>query len=172
MAELLSIQSVPAGLLELLGMKGTGINPRTLESAVRATVDARQMFALARLSSPADGFNSGAAGTNALLVVPEGQWWIVLSVQGILRVDGAACTYLEGNVQLRYGAAGLLSVQRGVLTLGDNSALDDNQTMHIGWHAPEPVILRPGGAIAANIQWIRGAASADVAVQANIGVLS
>ena len=172
MADLQSVQQVPQGLLEILGMKGTGQNPRTLDSAMQANADVRQMLALSRLASPASGFTSGAVGTAVEVTVPQNEWWVLLTAAGIVRVDDAATVLLSGVVEVRFGAIGRLAVSQGTLIRQGTSALPVGQLRTIPFCAPYPLVLRPGGGISCRIDNLLSGATAEAAIQVNVGVFS
>jgi hypothetical protein len=172
MAELLSVQAVPQGLLELLGMKGSGVNPKTLDSVVQGVLDVRQAYALSRLSNPFDGFNTGGQGTSAIVTVPEGQIWMLLSVVGTLITGDALSTEYGGSVDLSFSSVGRIPVAWQVRHNGAGTALPNNDSMNIPFVPPYPMLLRGGASIEVRCSKLIGGAVIDVGLEANVGIFS
>lgn len=171
MAELKSVQSIPSGVLELLGMKGSGQNPKTFEDALRGVIDVRQLYALPRMATAFDGFNAGAIGTKATLTVPANEHWLLLQVQGLVRVDGAATVLIAGSIEIDFGIVAQLDVTREELKLGDGAVLADNTVLQVPWFPPYPVMLRGGSRISCSLDHAIGDGVGDVAVQAAFAIL-
>lgn len=169
MAELQSVQAVPQGLLELLGMKGSGQNPRTLDSIIDGVVDVRQMYALQRLSSPSAGFTA----TFAELTVPATETWVLLTAQGVMRTTGATTTYAQGALYIGFGnGIGELAVATQKLELAAGGAMPSGLAATLPFCAPYPLVLRPGGTIGCREAARIGGAALEYAIQVNVGVLS
>lgn len=165
MAELFSIQRIPAGLLQLLGMRGTGKNPGALSDQVIGTLDLRQAYQLDQLDTEASAFVTGPSGTNAVITVPDNEWWVVTQILAIARVDGILTTFIESHVQISQGRQGRLTVARETYQNGDNSVLPDNAVVHCGVVLPYPMIVSPAATLASVVRFV-GGANADTAVQA------
>jgi hypothetical protein len=140
-----TIQRVPRGLLDLLGLKGFGDNPTELEDKVRGVVDLTQLYLGDQFVSLATGTpNISANGFNVaadqVLTVPAGTYWLV---------SGFVC---QRSVAL--AAATSCSVQLGVSRLGAVSAMPlapdervvlTGETFSLGvCFNPGQLVLRPG----------------------------
>lgn len=145
MAGRFTIQRVPRGLLDLLGLKGFGDNPSELEDKVRAHVDITQLYlgdqfqsaATATANISANGFNTAAT---SLLTVPAGTYWLVSGFVAQRSVALPAATNFAVQLGvLRQGSASpmpLLPDERVVLT-GETFAL--GVTLN-----PGQLVMRPG----------------------------
>lgn len=86
------IQTQAAGLLSLLGIKGTGDNPQELGAAVVPTVDMLAYYLPRNLEtqSNATGPAPLAAGAGVSITVPASEYWFVRDLSGSLLASAAA----------------------------------------------------------------------------------
>lgn len=172
MAEIQSVQSVPQGLLELLGMKGSGVNPRSLDSVVQANIDVRQMYALSKLSSPSASAAAGAPPVEARITVPDNEWWMLLGASTTVISDTGGMTYVAATISVSFGSQGLIPVAEE--NWGPGITFVAGSSVHtLPFFPPYPLVLRPGSAIAGRFYWAQPAGvTASVNLQVNVGVLS
>jgi len=121
MAGPLTIQRFPRGLLDLLGMKGTGQAPTSLAELLAGTIDATQFYLFERITTTTKFLANSAIGgyrTDATLTVPAGELWIFDTASYFIAVSAA------GSIRLTP------AYQRAVST-GDWSGLGV-QTQQVG----------------------------------------
>lgn len=82
MAGPFSIARVPAGLLELLSMKGPGKLPENLAPELRSIVNVTELYAADLRRSATAQFSAAAAGYNANVnsTIPAGEIWVVVNI--------------------------------------------------------------------------------------------
>lgn len=86
------IQTQAAGLLSLLGIKGTGDNPQELGAAVVPTVDMLAYYLPRNLETVSQSIGPAplAANTGVGITVPAGEYWFVRDLSGALLASAAA----------------------------------------------------------------------------------
>lgn len=99
-----TVQRVPLGALDLLGMKGTGTVSSELLAAIQAGVDLTEFFMFDRMS--AKTFQTGvinAQGINmtAGLIVPQGEIWLLTACSATAAALGAGESYTVRMVLAR-----------------------------------------------------------------------
>ena len=139
-----TVQTFPAGLLDMLGMKGTGKAPSEIDGNLRASVELLQLYLeqsmqRAHLSTgvvAAPGF-SGATGTSA--IVPDGHLWLVRSITTYTTAMAAGEAY---RVRLGFQTAFL----GPWFLFGDTVAAAAGVTDRIafGWLMWPPFVMYPG----------------------------
>lgn len=79
MAGPFTIQRVPRGVLELLGLRGSGDLPHEMAQEIRATLDIGPFYGFDLLRTPSSLVAAVANGwnTTAALTVPAGEIWVV-----------------------------------------------------------------------------------------------
>lgn len=144
MARGTSIQKVPAGLLAMLNMKGTGQNPVDLAMQVLPTIDLSEAY-----SAPLIGFQQietiTAIGQDAALTVPDGFVWRLLGMGTVMTntgTGGAMIATTELRVPRETG--GGLSV--GIW--GEyGTTLITNEPREFGTLLDRPLWLPPGSVL-------------------------
>lgn len=170
MADLRSIQRVPIGLLELLGMKGSGTNPNAITSEVRPVVDLAQMYGI-RTIDQASAINAALAiGGTMTITVPQNEHWLLFNAFTFFTGGGGTITELGGNVALDLGSGQSFVVAQN----RDSSAagFPAASSMQIPWQAPYPWIIKPGGAIIGQCTLLTGAAACVGSITASFARLA
>lgn len=146
------IQRLPAGLIDLLGMRATGQTPATLAQSTQPTLDLFNLYAQDRriTQSGSPGVAPTVGGWLPIVtfsaVVPAGKLWLLFHASAIVPA-AAAATSLTGFVALRRFSAGGTSVD---LPLTDTqTAQDAARSVACRAEFPEPIVLRAGD----NIGW-------------------
>lgn len=174
MAEIESVQAIPQGLLEILGMKGSGINPRSLDSVLQGVIDVRQMYALNVVSTQSALAAAAVPINTATVTVPPNENWVLLSaVATLVAADGASSLVLAG-VGMGFGAAAtpILCTTKNLIR-GAGALFSIGSTLAVPFFPPYPVLIRGGGSVFA--QYIHSqptTSSWSVSIVANVGVLS
>lgn len=145
-----SIQRVPIGLLDHLGIKSTGDNPSILTDSVIPTVDLTPMYLINRweyinvTTAVAGAIGVVTAATPTDLQVPNGQLWIVQDFSVRSAAIPAATSYRLTLVAF--------NAQTGIpfafAPLAQTSGV--GEAVGINW--PGPIVLRPGEACGVFVQ--------------------
>lgn len=125
------IQRPPAGLLELLGLRGTGNTPVALEDYLRGTLDLTTLYMapLARNVRGATGVaaaNGFFAGTG--LVIPTGEIWVLTALAASSSNMAAGESYRLAPAVSLGGAVNTLEI----FTQGQQSAAGITQRIGTG----------------------------------------
>lgn len=167
------IQRYPAGLLGLLGAKGTGQTPKLLNDDVQAAVDITDYWAIGSVvqaqwqTNAANSVSWWAVTSSTVgglpLLVPPGEFWWVQSMCARTGAVGAASSIrgAVGVVQNGYFAPWIAG-NEGAAVTGEAflSALQG------------PILLPPGSQIGVyQTAWLAGGASHQFVIAANVTVL-
>lgn len=137
---MLPIGRSPSGLLELLGLKGSGANPRSLSEVLQGTLALDQLY-LAPLRTRTIAVTSviNANGNWVAMTVPAAELWLLENV-----------TYYTGTA---LGAGESYRLVPGIFWAG-SAAAQQNLGVEKLWQAtdrpaqgydlPTPIILQPG----------------------------
>lgn len=103
MAGPLDIQKVPRGLLDALGLKGSGRSPVALAPETRLTFPSDWAY-LYDAATRTQGVNlTGTNGFNTSWTVPFGECWIVTQLTGLV-TNGVGVTCVMAPAVIRIGA--------------------------------------------------------------------
>lgn len=159
MAGPLTIQRVPRGLLDFLGLRGSGRLPNDLTPEIQAQIDATVLYAL-------DDFNwvrgtDGAANTSWLKyapqTVPAGEMWVVASCWATC-ATGAAVTVGSVRPAIRRAAGGLFD---NYISNESQATIAVNSDARYGWTFPwGQLVLLPQDIIGVALQNVAGGAAA------------
>ena len=89
----MTAQRYPAGLLELLGSKSSGINPDSIAPTIQGSVDLTQFYGLSQEAykqEPNSGFTAIAEGAGLTLTVPGDQWWLLHDLSMVIEKTATA----------------------------------------------------------------------------------
>lgn len=164
MANPQTIQRVPSGLLELLGMKGTGQTPPVLASELAGVVDTTQMYLRSVLSSQSIVNAAAVLATAVDITVPDNQYWILRGAYVRLQ-PAAGCTALAAALQI--GNIGTIIP----VAWNEFSTFGTNFVMSLPWQPPQPWILAPGDFLRGNINALAGAASVNLGLTVQFGLI-
>lgn len=107
MADRFTIQRVPRGVLELLGLRGSGDLPHDMAQEIRATIDIGPFYGFDLLRTPSSLTAAIANGwnTTTALTVPAGEIWVPSNI----------------SVELGSGVGAAAQVWLGYKRLQDNT---------------------------------------------------
>lgn len=147
MADPLTIQRYPRGLLDLLGSKSSGQNPVVLSEVVQPIIDVGQLYqvdlAEARSATTAAANLTGAYGvTGTNLTVPAGEVWLLHNLSLAANTNLAA----GESYQVR-GAIYRSQWAQWQLSNASVSCGGVNTRPALGWQFHRPEILRPGDSV-------------------------
>lgn len=162
------IQRTSRGLLQFLGMVGTGVPPTLMADEVRPAVDLLHFFGTTQIirvgaSGAANAQNPGDA---VVATVPSDTYWIMLG--GNVAVGPAAAGDImrtSFRVQVTPAAPG--PVATGQVQLGQSelmTAQAANAVLSFGLTLPQPFILSPGDSIRGTVLDSNVAAALDMSV--------
>ena len=92
MADRFTIQRVPRGVLELLGLRGSGDLPHDMAQEIRATLDIGPFYGFDLLRTPSSLLSAMSAGfnTSTALTVPAGEMWAVTNISAEISTAAAS----------------------------------------------------------------------------------
>ncbi len=103
------IQRIPGGLLDQLGIRGTGRNPEAVLEELRTVIDLTDYYSVGLIESVSEtevGIQPNAGSVRSTIDVPAGEAWRVLSIG--YRVENAASdTAWDGAPFIRPGGVGV-----------------------------------------------------------------
>lgn len=147
MADPLTIQRYPRGLLDLLGSKSNGQNPVQLAQVVAPVIDVSALYQFDLVEQRAATTNAanlpGAWGvTGSNLTVPAGELWLVHNL------SLAANTNLVAGESYQVRGA-IYRAQWSQWQLSDQSVscADAGSRPALGWQFHRPEIMRPGDSV-------------------------
>jgi len=145
MADRLTIQRLPTGLLDILGMQSTGDTPHSLEQSVSATLDTTELYLMDRFArrieqcaviAATGTFIAGLPVASPLGPSPGEQWMLYgITVTSTPLVAATAVTYVFSLSRTSLGGTQYLSSQQ---TVTNPNLFGQGQL----WE--RPMILRPG----------------------------
>lgn len=147
MADPLTIQRYPRGLLDLLGSKSSGQNPIVLAEVVQPTIDVSALYQFDLVDARSATTNAanlpgawGVTGTN--LTVPAGELWLLHNL------SFAANTNLAAGESYKVTGA-IFRSQWSQWQLGPTYAEVSgvNTRPALGWQFQRPEIMRPGDSV-------------------------
>lgn len=161
----LRIQRIPAGLLNFLGIVGSGRTLEELSQTVSPIVDVSGFYQQPDLDSIASAnVQVAAEGDEARIVVPPGESWKLIALGAVmvaLTPPEQAFFYCGYGIENGTGVPGL--TVPFVFQQQPKVVAAPTETIRIGGTLPQVVILPPGGHImAAIMQPIGGLPSIQV----------
>jgi hypothetical protein len=166
MAQLDSVQRVPPGLLELLGMRGTGQLPTRLVDTLSGELALLDAYG-SQSSAVRSAIGLAVAPNGTInLPVPAGQAWIVKSF-GAQIIAAAGATFVSATLQISSGASGSAADVRSerwpTAVIPATGAILDLNTLF-----PSYLWLRAGSVMTVRIRELTGVATIDGSVNAFI----
>jgi len=151
-ADRFTIQRVPTGLLDVLGMKTSGDNPSSLAPFVQAGLDLREFYDTQTITWRVfnQGGANGAVGVRTFNtgttppIVPDGELWVVrnFGMSSVNLAVGESYTIRLGWARNVFGSNRPLNWwQYPPQTFTGTAA---GVGVNIGWQLPYPLIWMPG----------------------------
>jgi hypothetical protein len=163
------VQRFPSGLLELLGMKGTGEFPKELAGIYSGVIPLHQLLARSTMQFRTVFDPAAAQGGIVQFQVPERETWLLVATN--VRVAGAvAITSL--------GVATYVTANRaaGAVTQAVNASRFQAPyapaNLHSPWQPAVPWVLLSGDQIQAVLAEIAGAATTGLVLDISYGVFT
>lgn len=152
MADKFTIQRLPVGLLDLLGMQSTGDTPNALSSETQAVIDLTDYYLTDRLTAIQG--TTGVIGVTGAYgspqIVPAGFQWLVYGI-----------TFTSVNTAAATGLSWVPAIYRSNVNqyqmLGDKQVVGAAAQIGRGTWWERPVIMRPGDYGACYVTEITGA---------------
>jgi hypothetical protein len=158
MADAKTIQRLPSGLLDLLGMQSTGDTPHLISGEVVPIVDLMNMYLTDRLR----GQNAATANVTVVGNLPStvgpaaGEQWLVYGITGSSTGALAAATGFTANLFINRASTGFVQFITPPYAVA-NPAL---WAGGVSW--TEPVIMRPGDTVGVWISAVTGAPASGI----------
>lgn len=169
MAGPFDIQRVPKGLVDTLGMRGTGDNPHVLGQEVRSTIETTDFYLIERLSTFQLSTQAvlAAAATfypvDTASIVPPGQFWLMYSLSFRTGSVIPAATGVKFFGCIQQTSIPCIVTDQAVGAVGESPGT--------GAHWERPRILRPGDRPTVFCSGITGAPGLAVLVEAQFAVI-
>ena len=136
------IQRTPTGLLQYLGMVGTGIPPTLMADEVRASFDITPFYNAGVIAGQSVAGNVQVPGNTQIATVPAGQAWLVL---------GGQLSVQAGAIGETVRTSALIGLKDGnnvrVATSQTMTSLAATARLSHGFMLPNPILLTPGESI-------------------------
>ena len=162
MAGPLTVQRVPRGVLDYLGLRGSGDLPHELSNQVQLSVEAGALYGMDLLRATSKLLLALGTGftTDSTLTVPSGELWVVANISA--EIATAAASTFSGNVgykrlQDNPGSCRILNTPS--LTLAASQTGNLGNSCAFG-----EVILAPGDTIGVRCTAVTGTANATVMI--------
>jgi hypothetical protein len=143
------VNRVPPGLLSLLGIKSTGVNPTMLGEELTPTMDLTQMYAAGHavsLFGTTGVINAtGMWDGGGLTQVPAGEFWICDSVC-------ITSTAVLGAGTIYRGRAAVADVTGGIIRVLGPTSGNVTQTERFATQLQGPIYVRPNETIGVFIE--------------------
>lgn len=166
MANPASIQRVPAGLLNVLGMQSAGSTPPELAQLVNGVMDLLQFYALTQRQVLSAVGTPAIGGSVTLALTPASSWGVLFAARA--ESDRTATqTSLGNHVALQRGTTGLFQVYAAAI---------DPLPGHVGeleslLVPPYPLLLPPSSSLRLGVTALAGDATVNCTLTAEIGLL-
>lgn len=160
------IQRVPRGLNELLSIQG-GATPVALLEHVHGVIDLLPLYGLSQLQVQTANNAALAENGNVAVVVPNNQWWILFNCHGTF-VKTATATALRGDIELVIGGN---RIQTRSEELGPFGATETGNC-RVCYEPSQPRLLPPASEVRAVLAILGTDATANVSINAMVGVLA
>jgi len=162
-ADAKTIQRLPVGLLDLLGMQSTGDTPHLVSGEVSPTLELLDLYLTDRLT----GANVATANVTAVGPIntttgpAAGEMWMVYGITATSQGALAAATGFTGNLFVNRPSSGGFSQFYGPPQAVANPALWAGSV-----HFERPMIMRPGDTLGFWISAITGAPASALSITA------
>jgi hypothetical protein len=160
-----SVQAFPAGLLDILGLKGRGSWPGLLADQYVGTLPMLQMLAKSRLTTVTATNAAAGQGGIAQVVVPPNQHWLVQGADA--RGGGQAA-------MTNFGVAVLVatSIPGSAMPVAYDRFIPPLIVANydVPWAPAIPWLLQPGDSLVAVVRELAGVANTSITIQAQVGV--
>lgn len=170
MADPGSIQRVPAGLLNVLGMQSAGSTPPELAQLVSGVIDLLQFYGLTqRQVLSATQVAVGPLTDLNLELTPPTAWGILFNANANAGIV-AGMTGMQIVLGLQRGATGVFAAVASKIYLNAAGDLDDSGLWAI-FNPAYPLLLPPSSTLRVHLGGVAGVAGADIGVVGEIGLL-
>lgn len=150
MADRFTIQRVPRGVLELLGLRGSGDLPHDMAQEVRATLDIAPFYGMDLLrtvsnlnAAPGTGWNTSAT----VLTVPAGEIWVMQNLTTSISTGvGGACVGSFGYRRLQDNAGPIRMIGLPQINLAASQLYQQGLTFNWG-----QVVLTAGDSVGVTV---------------------
>jgi hypothetical protein len=140
MADKYTIQRLPVGLLDLLGMQSTGDTPHSIAESVIPSIELTDLYLTDRLASifgSSGALNATTSGNVANQGPPDGYQWLLYG-----------CSYTSGAVAAAASISWVPAIYRASLgayqAFGEKQLLAATQIAAKGIWFERPLVMRPG----------------------------
>lgn len=132
------IQRVPRGLLQYLGMVGSGRSPVDMADEVRGVFDLTPFYSRDLLTGVSQGDNVQNVGDTVVLPVPAGKAWLVICVQAGM-TTAIAGELIAPSARIRIGNNQIRFASWTKMTASAAAA-----QLSFGTYLPRPLLLTAG----------------------------
>jgi hypothetical protein len=158
MAGPFTIQRVPRGLLDFMGLRGSGQLPQELDDRIRATVDATVLYARDDWKW---AYQQNVLSTSwlktATHTVPQLEMWVISTCWATC-LTGPGVTAISRRPAIRRANAGLFD---NYIDHNAQFPVPENGDVRYGWTFPfGELILAPGDVMGATLEGITGGIAA------------
>jgi len=162
-----TIQRVPGGLLDLLGMQSSGALPGEVQSAVQAAINLEKYYLWQRQEIVYQALGSLLVGdvgvfTFPAWTVPPNQVWLLRNTSAWMRTANPALA--NQRIVIVLNRTGLAGASGRYFAMTDPRSVGPGECLSMGREFAEPVIIGPGQALAVMSEASTGAASASIDV--------
>lgn len=161
MAEPFDIQRFPSGLLELLGMRGSGSTPKQLGAEIRGIVDCAFLYASDNETLAFASNANFAQGGSLTIPITEHVMLTSLSVR--IAQNFATTTFMEAQLAVRTRTVLNTVTSRAWVAQAAGTLGGVGAAVELAFVPPwQPYVISPGGGL--NVQLGSLVGSADVSV--------
>lgn len=163
MADAKTIQRLPTGLLDLLGMQSTGDTPHLMSGEVQPTLDLTDLYLTDRLAG-ANVATANVAVVGPLLTTTgpaPGEMWLVYGITGSSTGVLAAASGFTGNLLVTRPSSGGFSQFVSPSVAVANPALWAGSVTY-----ERPMIMRPGDTLGYWVSAVTGAPASGISITA------
>jgi hypothetical protein len=164
------VQRYPQGLLEILGMKGTGDVPSQLANSYVGTLSIMQMLTRTNITRTLAANAAAVQGNTVIVTVPQNEVW-TLGTLNVRIPEQAAMTVVSTSVTVnRAGQPSVVASERwSALSAGPFVA---GGNLFLTWSPDEAWVLLPGETIVAALTTLAGVANAGLNLNVVAGVFT
>lgn len=164
----LKIQRLPRGLNDLLSIFG-GQTPQNLEETVRGSLELLQFYGLQQRQLLA--LNNAALAEGGNVQVTAAQWFVLFGAT-VTVVKTATATALRGAIFVNRSGSGAANSNLPVSAQeGGPFGATETGAVHMPWQPSFPWLCPPGTTIQGFLAILGTDATANVTIQAEVGVL-
>jgi hypothetical protein len=161
-ADAKTIQRLPNGLLDLLGMQSTGDTPHLINGEVQGTLELSDLYLTDRLRG-ANAATANVAAVGPLLTTvgpPAGEQWMVYGFTGASDVALAAATGYTANLLINRASTGFSQFVTQPFAIANPARWAGGVTYE------RPLIMRPGDLLGVWISAVTGAPASALSLTA------